>query len=473
MKKIAVSLFVVLLLVNAGLVFFQYYGFSESGGEKAPVDFSYAQEIEVTYANATLEVRHTFTDLPSGELTLVWPKAATAIACEEGACNRLAGDSATFTAGDTNQQVLTYKVPIAGGLKSQTLMQNVFVQLQAGTADTSTVHISTKNGQKGQWITGLPLSSTNTLDGLTYTVFSGKGNVYDLYWQAGDIALKTATEDYSIYSAYNVTDKFVEEVSKMEIEFNQHVAIIQAKKQNVHENSRFIFMPELNLAQVKTQIVAAQLATKYKVPADSPAWLSQLLIAEVADITLTDPRAQQIRQELTKRLTTKQNELLHEKIVALKGETVTLEQLDEMLTSIIGKKTSFFTANATSKSLYPLLFEDERGIYINEVRIDALQAIQYNDLTYYLANPFLETIGYKGGEGANGFYVTGHGNSYRFPVSEFFYVFNERRYDVKTRPVDKIGGQYYIEEAWLVRLFKVDVRKKDRVIEITTIQGEQ
>lgn len=472
MKKIAVSLFVLLLLVNVGLVFFQYYGFSESSSDE-PTPFSYNQEIEVTYDNATITVRHTFTELPNQAVSIQWPANASNIACEDGSCNRLAGDSAGFQAGDTTQQIITYNIPVKGGLQSQTLLQHVFVQLDVGTANTSTVHITTSNGQKGQWITGLPLSSTNTLEGLTYSVFSGSGNVYDLYWQAGDIAVKAATKQFSIYSAYNVTGKFLEELDKMNIEFNQHVAIIQAKKQEVHEHSRFIFMPQLNLAEVKKQIVATQIAAQYVLEDDAPAWLHQLLIAEIGDMPMTEPRAQQMKDELTAQLSDSQYEALRNELTELKGEVVTTALLDEKLSAIIGAKTTFFSTNAAADAPYPLLEEEERGIYVNEVRIDELKAVQYKGLTYYTAEPFLEQFGYKGGEGANGYYVTGNGESYRFPVEQLFYVFNERRYDVKTRPVDKIGGQYYIEEAWLVRLFNVDLRKKDRVIEITTVQGEQ
>lgn len=473
MKKIAVSLFVILLLVNVGLVFFQYYGFSENGGANEASPFSYNQEIEVTYSDAKLSVRHTFTSLPNQTIDITWPAHAKQIACEESSCNRLAGDAATFNAGDTKQQVVTYVIPVSGGVKSQTLLQQIFVQLASGTADTSTVHITASNGQAGQWITGLPLSSTNMLNGLTYTVFSGSGNVYDLYWQAGDIALKAATEQFSIYSAYNVTDKFLEELNKMNLEFKQHVAVIQAKQQDVHEQSRFIFMPQLNLAEVKTQIMATQIASNYEFAQDAPAWLSQLVVATVGDTPMSDPRAQQMKEELSAQLTAAQQQALQEKLTSLKGETITLERLDEALTTIVGAKTTFFTKNAASDALYPLVKEEERGVYMNEVRIDDLKVISYKGMTYYTADVFLEQLGFKGGEGANGYYVTGNEQSYRFPVSQLFYVQNERRYDVKTRPVDKIGGQYYIEEAWLVRLFNVDLRKKDRVIEITTIQGEQ
>jgi hypothetical protein len=50
---------------------------------------------------------------------------------------------------------------------------------------------------------------------------------------------------------------------------------------------------------------------------------------------------------------------------------------------------------------------------------------------------------------------------------EPFYVFNERRYEVLSQPIEELAGDYYIEESWLVRLFLVDIQKEERRINIT------
>lgn len=473
MKKIAVFVFGLSLLVIAGLAFFQYQGFSENV-DAGTAPFSYTQEIEVIYSEQALQIRHTFNDLPNQPIPIAWSTQANEMACYVEAttsCDRLADDAYSFLAGETSAQTVVYNVPLANGLPNQLLLEQIFAQLPNGTATNSVVHVSTANAKKGQWVTGLPLTSSSTLEGITYTMFSGAGNVYDLYWQAGDFALKASNEELSVYSAYNVTDKFMQEVERMAFSFNDHVALIQANQTTTHENSRFIFLPMLNLASVKEQIVATQVAEMFTF-VDTPAWLQQLMIAEIGETAITEARAQQVIEALQVYLSKSQQQSFSDRLQALKGKEVSPLILDDILSDVLGAKTTFFTRNATSETFFPIVEEDTRGVYVNEVRIDELAAILYNDRVYYAAQPLLTELGYEASAGTNGYYVNNHEVSYRFPITQLFYVYNERRYDTKSRPVDKIGGQYYIEEAWLVRLFDVDLRKKDRVIEITTIPVE-
>jgi len=58
---------------------------------------------------------------------------------------------------------------------------------------------------------------------------------------------------------------------------------------------------------------------------------------------------------------------------------------------------------------------------------------------------------------------------FRFPEAEHgFYVFNQRRYNTTSSPLSVVAGDYYIEEAWLQRLFLVDLQKDEQSIRITT-----
>lgn len=474
MKKIAVLLFMTSLVICGGLVLFQYQGFSKDV-DAGVAPFSYSQEIEVLYSDKALEVRQTFIGLPNQPIDIAWSKQANDAACHvetTASCERLNDDATSFLAGEATEQTITYTIPLAHGLPNQLLLENIFTQLPTGEVISSVVHMSSSTTKKGQWVTGLPLASTNTLNGISYTVYSGYGNVYDLFWQAGDFSLKASNEELSIYTAYNVTEKFMDELSQMNMSFDEHVAIIQAEATPTNDKSRFIFMPKLNLAEVKKQIVATQVAQLFTFN-DTPQWLQQILIAEVGDTPITEPRGQQVVEVLHGYLTKEQQQKFSKRLKDLQGKDVSPAILDGILSDILGEKTTFFTRNATSDTLFPLVIEDTRGVYVNEIRIDELVALTYKNQIYYPATALLSALGYKAEVGDNGYYVNNHEAAYRFPVTQLFYVYNDRRYDTKSRPVDKIGGQYYIEEAWLVRLFNVDLRKKDRVIEITTIQEPQ
>ena len=86
----------------------------------------------------------------------------------------------------------------------------------------------------------------------------------------------------------------------------------------------------------------------------------------------------------------------------------------------------------------------------------------------YSAVSILKALGYEAAEGKNGFYVNSETRAFRFPVEPGFYVFNQRRYNTVSEPVKKVAGEYFIEESWLQRLFKVELTKSNHRITITT-----
>ena len=58
--------------------------------------------------------------------------------------------------------------------------------------------------------------------------------------------------------------------------------------------------------------------------------------------------------------------------------------------------------------------------------------------------------------------------SFRFPGEPYdFYVYNDLRQDVPgVQPLIKIAGTYYVEEGWLIKLFRTIPEKKEDRIEL-------
>ena len=83
-------------------------------------------------------------------------------------------------------QSLSYVIPIEGGLKSNQLMKDLFVTLNNGTVSYSIIHISTDSQIIGQWVTGLPLIGQQSLSLVNYSMFSGPGDVKELYFTSED-----------------------------------------------------------------------------------------------------------------------------------------------------------------------------------------------------------------------------------------------------------------------------------------------
>ena len=85
----------------------------------------------------------------------------------------------------------------------------------------------------------------------------------------------------------------------------------------------------------------------------------------------------------------------------------------------------------------------------------------------YAAEPLLTELGYTLNDTDKGLYVQNDSRAFRFPIQEPFYVLNEKRYDAMSEPFERIGSEFYIEEAWMIRLFLLNIEKQEKRINIT------
>lgn len=145
--------------------------------------------------------------------------------------------------------------------------------------------------------------------------------------------------------------------------------------------------------------------------------------------------------------------------------------LDEQLSEVLGASTKYITMNVQSENLYPFLFNDPREVYVNLHKGDSVQVVLKDGEILYSADSLLKELGYDVSIGQNGYYVTNETRDFRFPVEPGFYVFNQRRYNTVSMPIKQVAGQHFVEEAWLQRLFLVEITKTGNRITIAT-QGE-
>ena len=201
--KFASGLFVILVLLTSGILFFQYQVYS-SNEANVNNKFNYSQEIEITYKNNSLDIRQHFRNLPMQEISIKWPKSALNTTCfleTKTSCKRLTDTVMTFKQGNITSQSVSYVIPLNGGLKPKQLIRDILAELNNGTVEYTTLHISTDTNVKGQWVTGLPLMGEQSLSLLNYTLFSGEGTVDDLYWQTGKFSVQLEEPDVTIYSS--------------------------------------------------------------------------------------------------------------------------------------------------------------------------------------------------------------------------------------------------------------------------------
>lgn len=467
--KIAVSLFTTLLVVIGAMLFMQYQVYSD---QEIPTNeaYKYSQEIEITYRAGSLDVRHHFKNLPNDDLEIVWPSTAVDSQCfleTEHSCARLSEDRTKFKAGENRSQSISYIIPVEGGLTANKLMKNIFASLQNGDVQFSTVHISTDNTVTGQWVTGLPMIGQQSLALVNYSMFSGTGPLHDLYWQPEGLALQKKTEALSLYAKAAIPADISKLMDELPVLDEEHIAIIGGTSQK-EEGYRMLFMPELTSENLTKEVLMRQIESIYDF-GSSPLWIKHMVAMYLSGETFGTPRAKAVIAEVNSQMSEEQRADWKKRLKELEGSKITASVLDDQLSAVLGTYTEYFSMNVDTEQTYPFVFNDGRDVFVGEEAMKDVDIILHEGKILYTADTLLRGLGYTTSFGPNGYYVNSETRVFRFPGAEHgFYVFNQRRYNTAASPLSVVAGHYYIEEAWLQRLFLVDLQKDEQSIRITT-----
>jgi hypothetical protein len=467
--KIAVSLFTALLVAIGAMLFMQYQVYSD---QEIPTNdaYTYSQEIEIMYRAGSLDVRHHFKNLPNDELEITWPSTAVDPQCfleTEHSCARLSEDKKMFKAGESRSQSISYIIPVEGGLTANKLMKNVFASLQNGDVQFSTVHISMDSTVTGQWVTGLPLIGQQSLALVNYSMFSGTGPVRDLYWQSNDFVLQKKTNALSLYAKASIPAEISKLMDELPALGEEHIAIIAGTSQT-EKGYRMLFVPEMTPDVLTKEVLMKQIESTYDF-GSSPLWLKHVVAMYLSGETFGTPRAKTVVDEVSSQMSEKQLADWLQRLKDLAGRKVTASVLDNELSAVLGAYTEYFSMNVDAEHTYPFVFNDQRDVFVGKEAMKNVNVILYEGKILYTADTLLQGLGYKTSIGPNGYYVNSETRVFRFPPAKHgFYVFNQRRYNTAVSPLSIVAGRYYIEEAWLQRLFLVDLQKDEQSIRITT-----
>lgn len=467
--KLASGLVSLLLFMNIIMLFFQYQVYSTSLNEKESA-FSYSQEVSVTYRDQRFFIHHKFTKLPKTEMTITWPLHSENRACfiENGdSCTRLAEDLHAFEEGEHAEQHISYEIPVKDALTQQRLWKGVFATLSGGSVSHSMVHVTDVTKSNGLWLTGLPAIGKESLSLVDYKLFNGKGGVTDLYWQQDDYPAVFKDHQLSIYADQPLTEETKNTFKDINLADSKHVAVIVNNQASDLQANRFVFIPALEAPTVKNDIILKSVQSSYSFSANTTHSI-EVIASFLTNQTIGSEKSKRMYDELMTYMTTSQIEEWINQLKLLKSEAVSPKLLDEVLTKTLNQKTSFFELNEQlGDKQFPLLFEDTRTVYMNELEQKNMKVIFNDGRVLYSVEPMMSLLGYTMEKGKNGYYIKNAARSFRFPMIEPFYVFNERRYEVLSQPIEELAGAYYIEESWLIRLFLVDIQKEEGRINIT------
>lgn len=465
--KYAISFFAILLLAVCALLFFQYQVYSDQL-ETEDGDFSYTQEIEITYRGGSLDIRHHFHNLSNQEIDITWPNRAVSTDCfldGKTSCDRLKEDKTGFSGGEARNASLSYVIPLDGKLQSRELYKDVFVALKNGQATYSTVHITTDNTIKGHWVTGLPLVGTQSLSLVNYAMFSGTGPVSEMYWHSGEMALQEPSPHLSVYSKKALGANIQKQLKSLHYLDEDHLVIVQGKTRSGEQGERIIFMEELSAKAINKSVLLFQVKNQYNF-SDSPKWVRDVVASFLSNTTVGSNKSIEMVNTLKGMLTEQQQQDWIEQLHRLTGEKLTTKRLDALLSSVFGVSTNYFEMNGSTENIYPLLFIDGRDISVEDKLQEEAVIVLKDGKILYLLNPVLSSLGYQTKVGKNGYYAKSATQNFRFPLNYGFYVHNQQRYNTVSEPLTIIEGEYYMEELWLQRLFNVEIQKNEETVTV-------
>lgn len=470
--KFAIGIFTTLVIIIGSVLFVQYQVYSDSR-EAGEHEFNYTQEIEIVFRDNSLDIRHHFKNLPDQNISITLPDNAQSVECfiqSKSSCDRLSENKSSFAAGETRSQSISYVIPVENGITKSQLLKNVFAQLKMGEAKYSIVHISTDSAIKGQWVTGLPLIGEQQLSLVNFTMFSGEGQVKDLYWDSRDIAVQEISDSLSIYSDVTLVSELKDQLKALPVLNDEHISIVQGDEKL--SGYRMMFMQDITRAAVEQKVIIAQMDALYQMDSNFPQWLKEVVASYVTGTELGGDKAKKVYKIIADQMTDTQKAEWQVDLKALSGEKITPASLDKKLGIVLKSATNFLEKNSEVDTIYPFYFVDKREVVVNSKAIENVDIIYYEGRILYKAQPVLNGLGYEAKEGENGYYVNSDTRIFRFPTQPGFYVFNQRRYNTNAQPVVKLQGEYYIEESWLQRLFLVELNKTDSKINITSMNVE-
>lgn len=468
MTRLLVSL---LLIVNILLLYLHYQEASATQGEAAQAEYS--QEIEVMNRVDGILVRHHFNGLSNKRYEIVWPEKSTNRSClvkEATSCSRLNEEMTAFSEGEVTKQSIMYMLPKVATAESTLLMRDLFVQLYDHEAKQTTLHLSDELKLGGQWINGLNQLGSKQTEIIDYYYFSGLGKVEHLYWQSKEVPLVYAGDYLTVYSdqplqiAPQITDQVLQDLEA------KPLVVMAATELPIIDTNRFIITSSHADDSLSEKIMIHTTRQAYGIPNDQLA-LAEVIAAFLSNQAIGSERAKAMFAQLTAGIPSQQMEEIRVELAEGDWESMNASGMDSIIEKVTGYRTTFFQQNMADASVvHSLLFQDARDIQLNGVPAEGVRVLQKDGQTFYLAEPLLTALGFTVRSNERSYYFESPTQHFRFPLKEPFYVYNQAKYDLPSKPFEIIEGEFYFEEQWLKRLFLFMIEKSEENINIIPIK---
>lgn len=477
MWRISFTLLIMLNAVIAGLLFWQWNVYSEHHSKaNAEEMVEVTQRISVKTNGNILEIAQIFNGLKNDkEYRAVVPETISEWNClkEDGSpCDSSDENPYSFLA-DGQKMKISFQIQMEKG-SSPFLLNHWTANLPDVNITETAIEVVDLNKREGIWAAGLPLKSYRELEVIDYYFFEGKGDRGSLFWQPTPLEHVRGEQNVDFYSSKEASTnvpafEFLERIPN----FSGLSIIFTDSMPETNGIGLMVANPHIENDVLERKLIYNYFSSKASDFPLEERWLIDVLTSLLTGQESKVAKGNELLAELKKVHSEEELVKFLEQVFA--KNTISPEKLDELLGSLVDKKTHFFTLNRNEETkLIPLYYTDARRIVIGEKLHDDIDVLLVDGDRLF---PFIETfeaLGYevKALEDNDTILLNKEGNSYRFYVSQNIFIYNEEDYGLLENPLTMINGKVYLETGWLRTIFKIQVLETSDEIKLSFPQGQ-
>ncbi|WP_163101389.1 stalk domain-containing protein [Peribacillus alkalitolerans] len=461
-----------LLLISitiCGMLFWQWNLFSASPGidTQAEKRSDVYQKIKMKQSEKVLSIHHEISGLQE-ESYIVENLRKIKFTCTYDEKTECKWDKENHLLIPNNQKqvVFTYEFT-APTINKSTLYNRVFLSLKNIQFEKSRVEITSTVSRPAYWFSSAPLIGKTKKDYIEYSVFEQSGNMFALYYSPVEMELQKSDRLKLYYEKGQYVDLNKIESTLAILPNNKVLTLIVTNTHPEYISDSFVISSDVSKPdRLLQQLFTLDLQSLFNFENKDEKWIMYVLGnlkynrkfgGEKSQLMADAIRSELAENELKQLLTDTDN-----------SQFLSAKLLDEFLTKAKGRESHFFANNKLEKAgLSPLFFVENRLMQVNDSEVKE-KMIMVQNQSLYPFYPVIHKLGYEYHViDQNQVLVNKNNSLIRFYLNKNVFMINGDDYGVKTNPLKAVNGSIYITEDWLLDIFRVNILKGDKVIQIS------
>lgn len=470
------SFFMLTILATAisGMLFWQWTAYSKNNTSGQPLETENVQQrITVESISSGLRVSQTIEGLTvKNEYKITAPKDASEWNCLDSkgnTCKSKDKNSNSFQPENGKLRIV-YTIPLQNN-QSTILLDDWTAKLENVSSILTRVEIIDSAKREGTWVAGAPLVGSKRLDLIHYVVFEKTGEAFPIYYENTSLQSSKVSQTMTVYSHNNVnTIDYQFPVLKKLVQ-SPYTTIIYTNRTRELIRDGFIIVGEnVSKENLERKVIYQYYFGKFANLQAGEQWAIDLVASATQNVQPQSKRANEVLNELKRQLTPDEFKEFFDTITK-KNIKWNYDKLDQLLSSVKGKKTHFFVLNRNeSMTLIPMYFIDSRRVRIDGKINKHIEIVYEDGKKLYPIDETLKGLGYdvKFLDNDHMLLLNKKGSSYRFYLNRSIFMFNEDNFGLLENPLTVMNGKLYMEDKWLQYLFKVLISESDQEIQVTS-----